>query len=106
MSRMTPYHQINDYFEVFELFFCLFHCFSLFFTVFSLSGYPDFTRIIGHRIPDPDIRIRIRPDIRGIVLSGTCLVMGQLTCLTLSHAHVGTHLNVCTDIRIQKKVIS
>ena len=55
MSRMTLYHQINDYFEVFELFFCFF---SLFFTVFhcfSTIQYP--VSGTGYRIPD----IRILP---------------------------------------------
>ena len=40
MPRMALYHQINDYFEVFELFGCFFHCFSLFFTVFFTIRYP------------------------------------------------------------------
>ena len=69
MPRMALYHQINDYFEVFELFGCFF---PLFFTVFhcfftirypvSGTGYriSGFNRIFdtGYRIPD------IRPDIR------------------------------------------
>ena len=65
MPRMALYHQINDYFEVFELFGCFFHCFSLFFTVFFTIRYP--VSGTGYWIPDirflPDIWHRI-PDIR------------------------------------------
>ena len=55
MPRMALYHQINDYFEVFELFGCFFHCFSLFFSLSGIrypvpdTGYPVFT---GYLTPD------------------------------------------------------
>ena len=76
MSRMTLYHQINDYFEVFELFsvfFTVFHCFFTIRYPVSGTGYriSGFYRIFGtgYRIPD------IRPDIRWVILSGPSLVL-------------------------------
>ena len=62
MPRMALYHQINDYFEVFELFFTVFHCFFTFYRIFDT----------GYWIPN------IRPDIRWVILSGPSLIMGIL----------------------------